>query len=313
MKTHMFWQRSGIRRIVTVATLAILLCSAGSRLTFANNDDAMSADAMVRVCVNNELAAAQNPTVKHMFRSRRQTPRGSQTKLYIETRQAMVGMLIANDDRPLSGQQVENEAARLQQFATNPEDLRRKQKQEHEDAEHTLRILRALPDAFLYQFDGTEPKLGNVGEPAGEIVRLNFRPNPRYVPPSHVEQVLTGMQGYVLIDKAAHRLTRIDATLIKEVTFGWGILGHLDKGGHLLVEQTDVGDGSWDITHMQLSLTGKIMMFKKVSFTSDETLSDFHRVPPDTTFAQGIELLKAEQARLESGGDGTATASKNRR
>jgi hypothetical protein len=309
----MFWQRSGIRRIVTVATLAILLCSAGSRLTLANNDDAMSADAMVRVCVNNELAAAQNPTVKHMFRSRRQTPRGSQTKLYIETRQAMVGMLIANDDRPLSGQQVENEAARLQQFATNPEDLRRKQKQEHEDAEHTLRILRALPDAFLYQFDGTEPKLDNVGQPAGEIVRLNFRPNPRYVPPSHVEQVLTGMQGYLLIDKTAHRLTRIDATLIKEVTFGWGILGHLDKGGHLLVEQTDVGDGSWDVTHMQLSLTGKIMMFKKVSFTSDETLSDFHRVPSDTTFAQGIELLKAEQARLDSGRDGTATASKNRR
>jgi hypothetical protein len=31
---------------------------------------------------------------------------------------------------------------------------------------------------------------------------------------------------------------------------------------------------------------------------SDETLSDFQRVPDDLTFAKGIELLKAEQERL---------------
>jgi hypothetical protein len=314
----MFWQRSSIRLAVTITALATCVPFMSGTLVFANafpadaTDDS-SAVALVRATVDNELAAAQNASVKHMFRSRRQTPRGSQTKLYIETRQAMVGMLIGNDDKPLSAEQAENESARLQRFATNPEDLRRKQKQEHEDAEHTLRILKALPDAFLYHFDGTEPKLDNVGKPAGEIIRLKFRPNPRYSPPSHVEQVLTGMEGYVLIDKTVHRLARIDATLIKEVTFGWGILGHLDKGGHLLVEQTDVGDGTWDITHMQLNLTGKIMMFKKVSFTSEETLSDFRRVPADTTFTGGVELLKAEQARLQRGVDGTATASKNGR
>ena len=304
---------------VAILATCLSLCLAESALASAQSispittSDDSSADALVRVSVENELAAAQNHSIKHMFRSRRQTSRGSQTKLYIETRQAMVGMLIANDDKPLSRDQIQNESARLQHFATNPEDLRRKQKQEREDAEHTLRIVKALPDAFLYQFDGTEPKLDNVGKPTGELVRLKFRPNPRYSPPSHVEQVLTGMEGYLLIDKAAHRIVRIDATLSKEVTFGWGILGHLDKGGHLLVEQTDVGDGTWDITHMQLNLTGKIMMFKKVSFASDETLSDFHRVPEDTTFSQGIELLKAEQARLQRGGDGTATASKSGR
>lgn len=317
----MCWRRFSFRVAIAVTIILVAcLCFAGSAPTSAfvyaspsDTADDSSADALVRESVSNELAAAQNQSIKHMFRSRRQTPRGSQTKLYIEAREAMVGMLIANDDKPLSAEQMENESARLQRFATNPEDLRRKQKQEHEDAEHTLRIVRALPDAFLYQFDGTEPKLDNVGKPAGEFVRLKFRPNPRYSPPSRVEQVLTGMQGYLLIDKALHRLARIDATLMKEVTFGWGILGHLDKGGHLLVEQADVGDGSWDITRMQLSLTGKIMMFKKLSITSDETLNDFCRVPEDTTFAQGIELLKAEQTRLQRGVDGTATASKNGR
>jgi hypothetical protein len=315
----MNWQRSSFLAMA-VALLAASLHFAGSALAApaatspanVSSDDG-SPGALVRATVENELAAAQSHSVKHMFRSRRQTTRGSQTKLYVETTDAMVGMLIADDDKPISEKQTEDECARLQRLATNPDDLRRKQRQEREDAEHTIRIVRALPDAFLYEFDGTEPKADNSGRLVGELVRLKFRPNPRYSPPSHVEHVLTGMQGYLLIDKTAHRLARIDATLFKEVSFGWGILGHLDQGGHFLVEQADVGDGSWDIKRLQLSLTGKIMMFKKLSIKSDETFSDFQRVPEDTTFAKGIELLKAEQARLQRGVEGTATAKKNGR
>ena len=106
------------------------------------------------------------------------------------------------------------------------------------------------------------------------------------------------MQGFVLIDSEARRIARIDGTLFKEVGFGWGILGHLDKGGHFLVEQRDVGDGSWDISRMSLSFTGKILLFKSIAIKSDEVFSDFRRVPADTTFAQGVEMLKAEEAKL---------------
>jgi hypothetical protein len=110
--------------------------------------------------------------------------------------------------------------------------------------------------------------------------------------------VLQGMQGFVLIDSAACRLARIDGTLFKEVGFGWGILGHLDKGGHFLVEQSEVGDGTWDISRMSLKFTGKILLFKNIAIASDEVFSDFRRVPADTTFALGVELLNAEQAKM---------------
>jgi hypothetical protein len=86
--------------------------------------------------------------------------------------------------------------------------------------------------------------------------------------------------------------------LFREVGFGWGILGHLDKGGHFLIEQRDVGDGAWDISHMSLSFTGKILLFKSIAIKSDEVFSDFRRVPDDTTFAQGVKILEAEEARL---------------
>ena len=32
--------------------------------------------------------------------------------------------------------------------------------------------------------------------------------------------------------------------------FGWGFLGHLDRGGHFLVEQGEVVNGHWEVTRM---------------------------------------------------------------
>ena len=49
---------------------------------------------------------------------------------------------------------------------------------------------------------------------------------------------------------------------------------------------------------MSLGITGKILMFKSISMSSDEVFSDFQRVPDNLTFANGVELLKSEQEKL---------------
>ena len=256
---------------------------------------------LVRLAVKNEVAAANNSTIKHMFRSRRQTPKGSQTKLYVETNDALAAILIAINDRPLTPQQQQGEINHLAWLMGSPEQLRKKQAREKEDAARTLQIVKALPDAFRYEYAGTENSQTGLGKSGGQLVRLTFTPNPGYSPPSRVEQVLAGMKGYLLIDTDAQRLARIDGTLIKDVSFGWGIIGHLDKGGHFLVQQADVGDGTWDITEMTLNITGRILLFKGISMVSDEVFSDFRRVPDNTTFAKGVEMLKAEQEKLARG------------
>lgn len=257
---------------------------------------------LVRAAVANEVAAANNTAVKHMFRSRKQTPKGSQTRLYVETDEAMAGMLIALNDQPLTPQQHQGELSHLAWLMNNPEQLRKKHAHEKEDADRTLRIVKALPFAFRYEYAGTEDSETELGKTGGQLVRLEFTPNPSYSPPSHVEQVLVGMRGYLLIDTAARRIARIDGTLFRDVTFGWGIIGHLDKGGHFLVQQADLGDGTWDITEMSLNITGKILLLKSVSMVSDEVFSDFRRVPENLTFAQGVELLKTEQEKLAGNG-----------
>jgi hypothetical protein len=258
----------------------------------------LSASELVRQTVANEVASASRTDIKHMFRSLKRGPKGTQTRLYVETNDAMAGMLVAINDKPLTTEQEQAEIGHLTWLVNNPDQLRKKKAREKEDADRTMRIVKALPDAFRYEYDGTEAGTATQGRSGDPLVRLKFTPNPSYNPPTKVEQVLAGMKGYLLIDASEQRIAKIDGTLFRDVNFGWGIIGHLDKGGQFRVQQADVGDGAWEITAMTLRVTGKILMFKGISMISDETFSDFQRVPSDLPFAKAVDLLKTERERL---------------
>src|SRR5690349_5853611 len=139
---------------------------------------------LVREAVRNEVSSNSDSAPHFMFKDQRTTVHLSQTKLLVETRDAMAGMIIEQDGHPLSTQEHQQELDRLENYVQNPDELNKKRKQEKEDAERTAKILRALPDAFLYEPDGTEPGSASVGRIGAQLVRLKFRPNPNYDPPS---------------------------------------------------------------------------------------------------------------------------------
>src|SRR5258706_3647663 len=287
--------RSSIRSVA-----AILLLTAAS---FSQQQDQQSSISptpepaeLVRKVVANEIKASKDENARLMFRGTRTTPKGSVTKIYIETKEATVGMVVAYDGKPLTPEQRQAEIERIQRFVKSPAELEKKRRQEQQDADRTLRIVRALPDAFLYEYAGTQPASPGVGRPGDSLVVLKFHPNPSYEPPSRVEQVLTGMQGLLMVDAQCNRLASIDGTLFREVGFGWGILGHLDKGGHFLVQQQEAVDQYWTISSMKLDITGKILLVKSLVFNMTEVFSDFKPMPKDITFAQAIDLLTKEES-----------------
>jgi hypothetical protein len=284
-------------RIHFNAKLAIAALALAGAAPLSADQSPEPALELVRQTAQKEIAAGDGGAGA-LFLDRAETPHGSQTKLMVETRQGMAGMTIAFNDKPLTPEQRQAEQSRLSELASNPEALKKKQKTEKEDSERITGIMKALPDAFLYEPDGTVEGNQKVGKDGDLLVRLKFRPNPIYSPPSHLEQVLTGMQGYLLIDANQHRIAKIDGTLSKGVGFGWGILGHLDRGGHFLVEQAEVIKGNWEITHMSLAFTGKELLFKSITVKSEETFSNFRPAPSNLSFAQGVELLMKQEAEI---------------
>ena len=279
---------------VTAVFVAVALAAAvaqqtsSPRVEHAPEQHSFNPHQLVEQAVANEVKAG-NDDVSLMFRVRRQTPKGAQTRQYVETAEGTAGMLVAMNDQPLNAPQRQQEFARLEQLMRNPSELRRKQKQQKEDSDRVTRMVKALPDAFHYQYEGTEEVNGL------HLVRLRFEPNPDFDPPSREQQVFTGMDGFLLIEPHQARIARIDGTLFKDVGFGWGILGHLDRGGRFVVVQGPVAKGYWTTTRMQLSFTGRALLFKSINIQETEDTSYFRRVPGHMTFAQGVELLKKDR------------------
>ena len=132
-------------------------------LSPAEGPPAIKPKELVRLAVENEIKNdKQSP--KYMFQQRKVTPNGSQTRLMVQTRDAMVGMVVANNDQPLDQEQRRAEYGRIERFLSRPDELERKRRQELENAERVNRILKAMPDAFLYEYDGTETGRPGYGE-----------------------------------------------------------------------------------------------------------------------------------------------------
>ncbi len=286
-----------IRLVRTLAVGFLLSSLIGVRSLEAADFPPLPAAEMVRRCSQRELDAQKNAS-RYMFMLRRQTVHITETKLVVETNEALAGRVLAYNDKELSGESLKSEDTRVERFVTYPEELRKKQREERDNRERFYRILRAMPDAFLWEYDGFESGASGLGRPGEQLVRLKFRPNPKYDPPTRVEQLLAGMAGTILVDPRQERLARIDSTLRRDASFGWGILGHLDKGGRILIEQGDVGDGHWGLSHLIMRFTGKVLFFKNIDVNTQEVAWDFRRVADNLSFAQGLDFLKQQSTTI---------------
>ena len=247
--------------------LALVLSTASQTAATAISP---SATELVKRAVENELASS-NSKLRYTYRVRKQTPNGSSVKQVADTNDGQVSYLLMMNDQPLTEEQRRIEDEKSQKILNSPEEQRKRLKDQKDDERRANTLVKALPDAFLYEFDGANP------EP--HVVNLRFRPNPAFNAPDRETQVLKGMAGHMYIDTQANRMKRLDGTLVDDVNFGWGIFGKLHKGGHFEIRESDVGDGHWDMTYSNLDFTGKVLLFKKLKIKETSEMSDFRRIP----------------------------------
>ena len=247
---------------------------------------------VVARAAKNELA----PGSHHPFRyTLRKVDDGKiTTKEIIETKDGDVARLIAIDDKPLSTDAEAAEIQRLQTLLAHPEIQAHRQKKEQADADRANEMIRLLPTAFLYKFEGM------VEGPNGPCYRLSMRPNPNFDPPDREAEVYHGMAGELWIDQKQERMVKLNVHLIGDVNFGWGIVGKLYQGGTIAVSQRDVGEGHWEQDLLRLNLTGKILLIKSLKIDTTEQESNFEPVPADWTYQDAVRALLSEKHSMQS-------------
>ncbi|HEX4030527.1 MAG TPA: hypothetical protein VHX20_09190 [Terracidiphilus sp.] len=237
----------------------------------------------------NELRAAQDASHPMRYLLRKSSPRLTTAKEIIETRDGAVARLVAINDQPLSAADAQKEQDRLNALLADPDLQRHRRHSEQTDTGRALKVLRALPQAFLYQH------IGSADTATGRMEKFSFRPNPAFNPPDLETEVLTAMSGEIWIDTAHARVTQLEGHLDQDVGFGWGILGLLHKGGWIVIEQANVGMGQWRTVRFQMQMSARVFLSTR-SFDMTEDESQFSSVPAGMSYVQGIEMLLAEPA-----------------
>ncbi len=236
---------------------------------------------IVQTAVKTELAASRND--HSLWRYRDAERQSGKISIVVQTAQGSVKRLVEKDGAPLSSDEARAEDARIESFIHDPEKLAKKKKDGASDDKNAAELLNMLPTAFLW-------KIVNEN---GDAVTLTFMPNPDFNPPDMQSRVLSAMAGELVVDKTQHRIKTISGKLVRDVTFGWGLLGRMKEGGTFRVERREVKPGLWQITETHVNIVGKALLFKDIGEQQDEVQTDFTQVPPGTTLEEAAVMSKA--------------------
>jgi hypothetical protein len=262
-----------------VFTLAIILHSVPACPQSIPSSQ-VSANDLVRRVVTNELRFQEEHT-NWMYRLEKEQYGKKQVEEIIETKEGSLSQLLSIDDRSLSAKQQEEEDQRVRELMTSRSAKRKLQRALDADILQGRRLFKMLPDAFVFDYVG-----GDEG-----LVKLSFKPNPNFHPPSLEARVFQSMAGEMWVDSKQERLAAFNGHLTQDVKFGLGLLGHLDKGGHFEVRQAEVVPGHWDMTTLTLDMTGKALLFKSIGVQKKENHRDFHQVSDHLTLTEAANML----------------------
>jgi hypothetical protein len=273
------------KRFVAAAFVVIAACRASA----AQTQDPLQ---LVKDAVANEVKATEQQTDFWMYRLNKENKSGTQVKEMVETKDGIVARLISVNGRPLTAEERAADDQRLTALANNPEEQKRKLQDQKTEEQRFLSLLRALPDALLYENAGTELIDGR------QTVRLKFKPNPAFHTTTRETLIYRATEGSLWIDAVEKRLLRLDATLTKDIKIGWGIVGHVDKGGKLFLQQERLMPAKWRMNQLIIEASGQAFFFKSITLKQRQSASAYHPVPPDLSIAAAVNLLKRQDATL---------------
>jgi hypothetical protein len=246
---------------------------------------------LARRVLANELKSEQQDHSHWMFRLDTHKPNGQEeVDEVVETKDGDLKRPLMMNGRELTSEQRHQADQRLQQLVHNPEPLQKARADEDQDTQRSQQLLKMLPDAFVFKY----------GQRRGDLVQLNFSPNPKFKPSTHEAEVFHAMQGSLWVDPKQNRLAEISGHLIREVKFGEGLLGHLDPGGTFHVKQARVAPGYWELTLLNVRMKGKALFFKTIGVQQEYTRGGFKQVPDNLTLANAAGMLEKQNPSTEA-------------
>ena len=271
----MFLNLMNLRRL-TIALVLVVCIGAPVR----DQGSAVPAAELINEVIANELADRVQQR-KWMYVIAKREGNKTVTEEQVETKDGLLYRVLAIDGTPLNPDQRQQDNARMNRLLHDPDQQLKIKRGVEEDEQKLQKLMRLMPEAFLYDYDGVE----------GNLVRIKFRPNSNYNPLTYEARVAHSLGGILLIDSQQKRLAKLSGRLLNRVEFGYGLLGHIDDGGTIEIRRVQVGDSQWKTDLINIQVSGRLVFFKTISEQQYETRSDFRAVSGDLSLLEASQIL----------------------
>lgn len=244
----------------------------------------------VRDAIYHSIEAETNDHTHWRYRFHREDEKNNYDRDVVETGQGELARTLLLHGQPLTADERKQDEERMQKLLNSEEERTQRAKRVKDDSDKGQQMFKAIPDAFDFKYDGMEDGM----------VRLTFYPKADYDPPNRELKVFRSMSGSMLIEPVQRRMARIDGKLFEDVTFGWGLLARLSKGGTFRVTQREVAPGHWEIVGLDVNMSGHAIFFKNINVKQHEVKSEFRRMPDGLTMAQAYQLLEKDEGAVSA-------------
>ena len=202
------------------------------------------------------------------------------TEAQVETKEGPLYRLLAIDGAALNPDQRQQDDARIGKLMKDPRPLQKLKQSQEEDELKLQNLMSLMPEAFGFDYDGIEDNL----------LRVKFRPNPDYIPPTYEARVIHSLTGTILIDSEHKRLANFSGQMTSRVEFGYGLFGRIDSGT-VEIARVEVGPEQWKTVFINIHFSGRLPVFKTISKEQYERRSDFRTVSSDLSLSEAKDLL----------------------
>lgn len=210
----------------------------------------------------------------------------------VETSDGPIARAVSSNGQPVSQQVAQQEETRLRDLANSPGERANLRQSYREDEKRITRILAMLPDAFVYQDEGTD----------NGIRHLRFTPNPAYSAHCIESRVFHQLSGDLFVDVRMKRMKDLEGHLNDNIDFGMGLLGRVNKGSWFRMVRTQVSSTEWKTERLEVHMSGRALLLKTLARDTSEVRGGFEAVPPRMSLEQGLRVLDETVAERQAGG-----------
>jgi hypothetical protein len=269
--------------LLAAATALPLISQEEAQEPVTENPPAADATALMKIVAENQkqIEATQKDYIFHRKDEERVTDKkGAVKSTRVKEYEVYyigpwsVQRLLSKDGKPLSASEQKKQGEEVRKQERKARERIAKQEAGEDPGKDTITLGKFLAADRFYN-------LRHDTYQGREVYALDFEPRSDFQPHSLIEKVLKSLGGTLWVDAQAKDVARLEAHFLEGLKVAGGLVGSIQKGGSVIIEQRFVNEEVWMPTYVEIQLAARVFFLHR-TLNVVSSFSDYRKFRVDS-------------------------------